>query len=284
MGLFSSSSKSTTDYYNATLDQYTSAYRQFAPWSFATLDPMAALVSMGDTTKLGKTGKDLGATGKEMLQGMSDQEKSELDMENAALKRIQQRRETGQFLTPQETDFINKSLDKSFEYARTTGMQDLEKFADTLAGGRGLRMSDTPVAAEALREGRNFQLGLGSERAKMGMQATMDFAKTQEAFDQGFQQFLTQMRMGRWQTRQQALFGGGLSGASQVGFHSQSKNIFSPSTMSNIGQTIGVANQFVDFAKNVGGTASGFSQGWGAPDRKSTRLNSSHQLISYAVF
>ena len=263
MGFFSRSSESdqTVTHKNDILDQYTKSYREYAPWAFATLDPTATLAAMGNGSKIG--GTDLGSSFKDYLKGLSDDEKKGAQAANDALARIQKRQETGQFLTPQETDFINQSLDKAFEYAHATGMKDWTLAAQQLAGGRGLRTSDTPVAAPAMAELRNFQLGLGSKRAEMGMNATLGFAAQQNQFDQALMEFQKGLQQNAWQTRQSFMFGGGLSGASQAGFstNTKSKNTYSPSIMDNVMQTTSALDGILDLGKKAAGMAAPFSPG-----------------------
>ena len=261
MGFFSSTTKTdkTTEVTNKELDKYTKAYRDFSPWAFATLDPTATLAALGNGSKLG--GVELGNDFKTHLKSLSDDEKKGATAANEALDRIRQRQETGQFLTPQETDFINQSLDKAFEYAHTTGMKDWTLGAQTLAGGRGLRTSDTPVAAPAMAELRNFELGLGSKRAELGLQTTMAFAGQQNQFDEALMEFQKGLQQNAWATRQGFMFGGGLQGASQVGYkvREQGSSTFNPSMMSNISQTMGVLKQGTELVKswNPGGSISG---------------------------
>jgi hypothetical protein len=263
MGFFSSSSESTVDqkntYQNDVLDQYTKAYRNAAPWGFATLDPTATLAAMGKGTKLGN--KDLGANFKDYLSGLSGDEKKQAGQTQEALQRIQQRQESGQFLTPQETDFINTSLDKAFEYANTTGMRDITLQAQTMAGRQGLRTSDTPIAQPAMNATRDLALGLGSQRAQLGLNATLQTGAQQNAFDQSFAEFQQNLQMSRQNSRNSFLFGGGLSGASNVGYTQTSqmrgKQTSSPSTMSNIMQTTQALSGIMDLGQKVGGAFMG---------------------------
>lgn len=268
MGFFSRTSQSdtTTTVKNDALDQYTKPYREFAPWAFATLDPTATLAAMGDGSKLG--GTDLGGGFKTYLQGLSADEKKGAQAANDALGRIQKRQETGQFLTPQESDFINQSLDKAFEYAHTTGYKDWQLGAQALAGGRGLRTSDTPVAAPAMAELRNFELGLGSQRAQLGLQTTLGFAQQQNSFDQAMVEFQKGLQQNAQQTRQSFMFGGGLQGASNVGYSQrvQAKNTFSPSIMDNVMQTTSALQGITNLAKSWTPAGSlSQSAGQGAP-------------------
>jgi len=250
-GFFDSSTTSTSTYDNPELRSYTAAYRGAAPWGFATLDPTATLAAMGKGTKLG--GKNLGADFKEQLKGMSADEKKQAGDTQAALDRIKTRQESGQFLTPQETEFINTSLDKAFEYAHRTGYADWEKGAQMLAGGRGLRMSDTPVAEPAMKELRNFEVGLGSKRAELGLNATMGMSAQQQSFDQSFAQFNQQLAQNKWATRQGFLFGGGMQAAGNLGYTTTNKTT---NKMSGFGQVMAgfsMANAALDLGSKAGG-------------------------------
>lgn len=279
MGFFdggSTTQSSTMTYSNPQLAKYTAAYRGAAPWGFATLDPTATLAAMGDGTKLG--GRKLGVDFKEYLKGMSADEKRAHDDTQGALDRIRQRQESGQFLTPQETDFINTSLDKAFEYAHKTGYADWEKATQMMAGGRGMRMSDTPVAEPATRELRNFELGLGSERARLGLDSTMKMSAQQQMFDESFMEFNKSLAQNRWQTRQSFLFGGGLQAAANLGYTTNQTTTMK-TKMSGFQQFMAglqMANGVSAFAGNagsggmlgtpsssVGGSELGASKGWG---------------------
>jgi len=256
MGFFDSKSSidQTTKYDNPELRAYTTQYRGASPWGFATLDPTATLAAMGGGTKLG--GKNLGSEFKEYLKGLSADEKKERMASQEALQRIRERQESGQFLTEQETTFINDSLDKAFAFAQKTGYADWEKATQMMAGSRGMRMSDTPVADPALRELRNFELGLGSERARMGLGATLDFSRNQQAFDQAFMEFNKTLEANRWSTRQGFLFGGGLQAAGNLGSITQQKGTFTQGK-SGFDQAMGA----LEMVGKVGSIAGSFYTG-----------------------
>ena len=265
MGFFDSKkiSESTSTYDNPELRQYTAAYRGAAPWGFASLDPTSTLFAMGQGTKLG--GTDLGQGAKDYLKGLSDEEKKERESTNEALDRIKQRQESGQFLTSQETEFINNSLDKAFEYAHKTAYTDWTKATQMIAGSRGMRMSDTPVAAPAMQELRNLELGLGSKRAELGLNATLDFSKNQQNFDMAFSQFNQSMQQQRWGARQGFLFGGGLDAAGKLGFKTTQRDVVT-SKMSGFQQVMAgfqLANTAMDFGKKAGGSLMSMGMGGG---------------------
>lgn len=111
-------------------------------------------------------------------------------------------------------------------------------------------MSDTPAAAPMARELRNFELGLGSQRAQLGLGATMEMSKQQNAFDQAISEFQQSLAQNKWAAKQGFLFGGGMQGISSIGQHSWGKGTQTnaPSIMSNIGQTFGVLGQGMQLA------------------------------------
>ena len=265
MGFFDqkTTSESSSTYDNPELRQYTAAYRGAAPWGFASLDPTSTLYAMGSGTKLG--GTDLGQGAKDYLKGLSDEEKKERESTNDALDRIKQRQESGQFLTSQETEFINTSLDKAFEYAHKTAFTDWTKATQQLAGSRGMRMSDSPIARPALENLRDVELGLGSKRAELGLSATLDFSKNQQNFDLAFSQFNQNMQQQRWGARQGFLFSGGMDAAGKLGFKTTEKNTVTKG-MSGFQQVMAgfsMANAAMDFGKSAGGMAMGMPGGGG---------------------
>jgi len=278
MGFFSSSQtqENTSRYDNPELRQYTLAYRTTAPWIFASLDPTATLAAMGKGSTVG--GQKLGAEYKTYLQGLSAEEKQQHKASSGALERIRARQESGEFLTPQESEFISTQLDKAFEYAHKTGFEDWTRGTQMMAGSRGMRMSDSPVADPALRNLRDFELGLGSKRAEMQLGATLDFSKNQQEFDANFMGMLNALNQNRQNARQGFLFGGGLQGAGSLGHTTFNKQV-SSAKMSTF-QKVMAGMQMVAGAQalgtnaatmgmtgtpssNVGGSELGSSQGWG---------------------
>jgi hypothetical protein len=84
----------------------------------------------------------------------------------------------------------------------------------------------------------------------MGLNATMGMSQQQNAFDQAIHEFQQNLQLNRWNTRQQALFGGGMSGVSGISSHSWGKGsqTTNPSIMSDISQTLGVIKQGAQLA------------------------------------
>ena len=134
-------------------------------------------------------------------------------------------------------------------------MGNLERFADTLAGRRGLRRSDSPVARPAMEAARDLQLGIGSERARIGMESTLQFAASQQSFDEVFRQSLAGFRTGAWQTRMNAMFGGGMSGASNIGI--TTTTTMRPSTAQQISQGMSLGSQVIRLGGQIGAMGMG---------------------------
>ena len=260
MGFFDTTSSSTSNmtYSNPTLQAYTSAYMTAAPYTFATLDPTATLAAMGQ----GKfPGMASNSDFKASLQNASDAEKQQAQASQDALQRIQDRQQSGNFLTPQETDFINQSLDQAFASSRNTAMQDWTTATQQLAGSRGLRMSDTPVAQPAMNSLRDMELGFSSQRAQQGLTATMNMSAQQNQFDQGLMDSLNSLQLNRWNARQSYLFGGGMSGAQNIGYSTQTTGTQTQG-MSGFGQVMAgfqMTNAALDLGQKAGNMYSGFN-------------------------
>ena len=253
MGFFDTPTQQETiqSYTNDTLGKYTQAYRDAAPWGFASLDPNATLAAMGSGTDL--SGKELGADFKASLKKMSDQEKEQAQISQDALKRINQRQTSGQFLTPQETEFVNTSLDKAFESSRSIAIKDWELGAQKLAGSRGMRTSDTPVAQPAMNALRDMELGFSSQRASAGLDATMKLSANQNMFDQSLSDSLQSLQFNRWNARQGHLFGGGASAAANINYTAKS-NTKGKQGMSGFGQVMAgfqMANATLDLGSRL---------------------------------
>ena len=252
MGFFSGSTEqsSSMQYDNPVLRNYTGTYRNTAAYSFADLDPRATLMLMDNNKKAAK--KFAGMRGQ--LTEAAKQEQDQMTASNDAMQRIQDRQKSGNFLTPQETDFINQQLDKAFESSRNIAYQDWEKGAQSLAGGRGLRTSDTPVAQPAMQAMRDMELGFSSQRAQQGLAATMQMSAQQNQFDADLMNSLNSLQLNRWNSRMGNLFGGGLSGASNVAYNTnqQSKTTQNMSGFQQVMAGFQMANAGLDLGKKIG--------------------------------
>jgi hypothetical protein len=104
---------------------------------------------------------------------------------------------------------------------------------------------------------RDMELGFSSQRAQLGLDATMKLSANQMAFDQGLMDSLNSLQFNRWNARQGHLFGGGLSGAMNLGYTTKT-NTTTTNKMSGFGQVmagISMAGGLLDLGKKVGGMA-----------------------------
>lgn len=259
MGFFDSESSqdTTMTYENPELSKYTAAYRGASPWGFASLDPNVTLAAMGKGSAVGGVG--MGNVFKQRMVNASNEEKAQAKASQDALGRIVERQKSGNFLTPQETEFINTSLDKAFESSRNIAMKDWTLGAQQLAGGRGMRMSDTSVAQPSMNALRDMELGFSSQRAQAGLDTTMKMSAQQNQFDAGLMDSLNSLQFNRWNARQGYLFGGGLSAAANLGYKTNTKSTMTQG-MSGFGQVMAgfsMANAGLDLAGRVGSASTG---------------------------
>lgn len=257
MGFFDSTNTqdSSMSYENPQLQKYTEAYRGAAPWGFASLDPSATLAAR----QAGKLGYNMKIGDVRNLQAQSAQEKAQSKASDDALARIQERQKSGNFLTTQETDFINTSLDKAFESSRNIAMKDWTMGAQQLAGGRGLRMSDTSVAQPSMNALRDMELGFSSQRAQAGLDTTLKMSAQQGQFDAGLMDSLNSLQLNRWNARQGYLFGGGLSAAANLGYNT-TQHTSTTQGMSGFGQVMAgfqMANAGLDLTGRVASAGTG---------------------------
>lgn len=115
------------------------------------------------------------AAATEAAQG--DQPTSQLrgQVEQKALENIYARLTgTSPVLNPEE----QARLDTIYNTAKTQGEQALTQYADQMAGMRGMRVTDTPIGGEVLRQRGNLELGLQGQKAASSLdlsQAGADF-------------------------------------------------------------------------------------------------------------
>ncbi len=98
---------------------------------------------------------------------------------------------------PVVTDDEQKLIDRIFETERQRGMREINRFAEEAAGRRNLNITDTPIASEALKATREFNEGLGAEKAK----ATLDVSRSGQQFREAVRQFQDSLRFQAQQNR-----------------------------------------------------------------------------------
>lgn len=96
-------------------------------------------------------------------------------------ERIKARLEGRVVATPEQRALIGET----FASSRATGEEDIRRFAEELAGQRGLRLSDTPIGGEALRAQGRLALGLRSAEAG----SLLEFGEREKLFEESLRQF-----------------------------------------------------------------------------------------------
>lgn len=115
-------------------------------------------------------------------------------------------------------------IDTAFGATQAQGESDLLRFAEQLAGQRGLRLSDSPIGAEALRQRTIFGQQLAGQKAA----SELDVGQTEANFDQAIRAFQANLAQQAFMNRlslagstpasfglQSQLFGERLAGASK---------------------------------------------------------------------
>lgn len=91
-----------------------------------------------------------------------------------------------EFLSPEQEEL----LDVTFETQIGRGKEDIRRFLEELAPGRGLRLSDTPIAGVGARALERLETGLRGTRASAGL----EFGQRQQFFTQSLQEFQANLR------------------------------------------------------------------------------------------
>lgn len=89
------------------------------------------------------------------------------------------------------------NLETIYGTARKRGTEELTRFGEEIAASRGMRLTDTPIGAEVLREKSRFEENLAAARAT----AELDYGQTNRAFDESVRQFQENLRMTAFQNR-----------------------------------------------------------------------------------
>ncbi len=110
-------------------------------------------------------------------------------------------------LLPGQQERINTVFGRAAEEAQA----GLRSFGEDLAASRGLRVTDTPIGGELLRQGRELASSLGA--AKAG--AELNVGQTEQQFGEAVRQFQENLRQRAFQNRL-ALTGTGTGGATNA--------------------------------------------------------------------
>lgn len=90
-----------------------------------------------------------------------------------------------------------EQLETLFGTARKRGTEEVQRFGEEIAAARGLRLTDTPIGAEVLREKARLEEQLGTARAA----ATLDFGNRSVAFNESIRQFQEGLRQKSFENR-----------------------------------------------------------------------------------
>lgn len=134
-------------------------------------------------------------------------------------------------------------VNTAFGTTQSQGEEDLMRFAEQLAGQRGMRLSDSPIGGEALRQRTLF----GSQLAGQKAASELDVGNTEANFDQAIRAFQAQLSQQAFMNRLS------LSSASPESYGLQSQMF---------GERLAAANR--SFTGNQSGTNwnTGVSLGW----------------------
>ena len=81
-------------------------------------------------------------------------------------------------------------IEKVFARAEEEAQASLRQFGEELAGARGLRLTDTPIGAELLEQGKDLASGLAAAKAR----TELDVGSAQQQFDETVAQFQQNLR------------------------------------------------------------------------------------------
>lgn len=145
---------------------------------------------------------------------------------------------TAPILSPEE----EANLNTIYGTAQARGEEDLMRYAQEIAGARGMRTSDSPIGNEALRQRRLFGESLNAQK----LSSMFDLGNAQQAFAQQQQSFGDQLKQQAFLNRMMmaslnpaaAQFASnlGATNASLAG-RTISGNLFAPQTASLLGAT-----------------------------------------------
>ena len=99
--------------------------------------------------------------------------------------------------TPALTAEQTSRLDTLFGTQREEGQEEIRRFAEELAGQRGLQLSDTPIGGEALRATERLERGLRGARAG----AELDLTQADRLATEGVRQFQEGLRQQAFMNR-----------------------------------------------------------------------------------
>lgn len=166
-------------------------------------------------------------------------------------------------------------IEEMFSGARTTGEQDIRRFAEGLGGSRGLRLTDSPIGDEALRQQARLAAQLRSAQASTTLDlgvGTRNFLEQQRQYQTSFQEGLRQFQQSLLQqATQNRMALAGMQPSSiglglNYGFHNRAAQPTTTiTTQAGVGQILGgvgggllgLGLGFPGFGKGIGSALSG---------------------------
>ena len=161
-------------------------------------DPETSLAALDDPTKeasLGLQGlsKFDTPTLRAQLARKKESDVLSRDYESMVTRQLKARMSGEAFLTPQE----QAALDKMYDTATTRGNEELTRYAQEVAGQRGMRVSDSPIGNEIVREKGRLTQGLEAAKAS----SSLDLVQGQKTFEESIRQFQAGLAQQAFQNR-----------------------------------------------------------------------------------
>ena len=102
---------------------------------------------------------------------------------------------------PQLSEAQRANLETIYGTATRRGTEELTRFGEDLAAGRGMRLTDSPISDELIREKGRLTETLTAARAG----AELDYGRAQQQFDESVRQFQETLGTQAFQSRLQLL-------------------------------------------------------------------------------
>lgn len=220
-------------------------------------DPESSLAALDDPTKeasLGLQGLSKFDTPvlREQLARKKESDTLGRDYESLVTRQLKARMSGEAFLTPQE----QAQLDKMYDTATTRGNEELTRYAQEVAGQRGMRVSDSPIGNEIVREKGRLTQGLEAAKAS----SSLDLVQGQKTFEESIRQFQAGLAQQAFQNRLSLASAAPLSFNLAGALAQQRFAGISQSTTSKTSNSLGIGEAL----SGIGGLGAGLGIGYGA--------------------
>lgn len=98
---------------------------------------------------------------------------------------------------PQLAEAQRANLETIYGTATRRGTEELTRYGEEIAAARGMRLTDSPIADELLRQKAALTENLGAARAA----SELNYGQAQQAFDESVRQFQEDLRARAFQSR-----------------------------------------------------------------------------------